>query len=109
MYPIFTINKFPLKLHTIHAGRSAGVLSRDEKIAIASSVTVFIVGVGLFTIICLLCGHYHHKRKKLENSENFPEEPFYDSVQPKLKEPKEAELELKTNVAYATSDIIRHY
>jgi hypothetical protein len=41
-----------------------GLLSRDGKIAVASSVTVFTVASILFFIVGFLCGHFCQKKRK---------------------------------------------
>ena len=79
------------------------VLSRDGKIAVASSVTVFVVASILFFIIGFLCGHFCQKNRKPSTAaaETVPPSggqtqiPYYDDVV------LQQELELKANVAYA--------
>ena len=71
-----------------NAERSFEALSRDGKITVASSVTVFVMTSILFFIIGFLSGHFGQKgRKRAEN------------VSP-LQQHEERELELKENVAY---------
>ena len=79
-------------------------LSKDGKIAIASSVTVFVVTSVLFFFTGYLCGRYHQKYKhSTENTVRLEVDsqlnPIYDGVQP-----KHEQLEMKTNVAY---DLVR--
>ena len=45
-------------------GKSNEALSQDGKIAIASSVTVFIVASISFFIVGFLCGHFCQKKRK---------------------------------------------
>ena len=81
-------------------GREA--LSQDGKIAVASSVTVFIVASILFFIVGFLCGHYCQNKRKQSSAagETVPSAsgqtqiPYYDDVV------LEQEVELKENVAY---------
>ena len=75
-------------------------LSQDRQIAVASSVTVFVVASILFFIVGFLCGHFCRKERK--PAEIVPpaavqtQIPYYDDVV--LKQ----ELELKANVAYGS-------
>ena len=85
-----------------NAERSFEPLSRDAKIAVASSIIVFVVTSILFFTIGFLTGCFcHNKRKKAENIS--PTEqiqtPYYDDVV--LQQCEKQELELKENVAYA--------
>ena len=73
-------------------------LSRDRKIAIASSVTVFVVASILFFIIGFLCGHFCRKERKTTAIVPQTSTPYYDDV---VLQQHEQELELKENVAYA--------
>ena len=80
-------------------------LSQEAKIAIASSVTVYVMTAVLFFFTGYLCGRYHQKHKhSTENTVPIEEDsqlnPVYDDVQPKHHE----QLEMKTNVAY---DLVR--
>ena len=81
-------------------------ISKEGKIAIASSVTVFLVTSVLFFFAGYLCGRYHQKYKhSTEYTVPLEEEdsqlnPVYDDVQSKQHE----QLEMKTNVAY---DLVR--
>ena len=45
-------------------GKSSEALSRDGKIAVASSVTVFTMASILFFIVDFLCGHFCLKKRK---------------------------------------------
>ena len=45
-----------------------GMLSRDGKIAVASSVTIFVVTAILFFIVGFLCGHFCQKKRKLASA-----------------------------------------
>ena len=89
-------------------------MSRDGKIAVASSVTVFAVASILFFIVGFLCGHFCQKRRKSSTTASAGEtvppggsggqtqtlELYYDDVV--LRRPDQLpELELKENVAYA--------
>ncbi len=101
-----------------------GLLSRDGKIAVASSVTVFTVASISFFIVGFLCGHFCQKKRKSSTaageavhippegsggaaaSEAVPQSPtgsgqmqipFYDDVVHVL---QQEEVELKENVAY---------
>ena len=86
-----------------NAERSFEPLSRDAKIAMASSIIVFVVTAILFFTVSFLSGCFcHNKRKKAENIS--PTEqmqtPYYDDVV--LQQHEEQGLELKENVAYAS-------
>ena len=85
-----------------NAGSSFEVLSQQGKIAVASSVTVFVVTSILFFIIGFLSRHLCHKERKTAGTASpieQPQIPYYDDVV--LKQQEEQELELKDNVAYA--------
>ena len=81
----------------------------DGQIALASSLTVFVVSSVLFFIVGFLCRHFAHfcgKREPLSETVSPPEEkptPLYDDVIPQQ---HEQELELNTNVAYGTTTCI---
>ena len=71
-------------------------------IAVASSVTAFVVGSILFFITSLLCGHYCWKEKKaIAISSQYEKTThgtaYYDDVVLN----QHQELELQENVAYA--------
>ena len=77
-------------------------LSQEGKIAVASSVTVFIVASILFFIVGFLSGNIYQMRRKA-TAETVPPSgqtqiPYYDDVM--LQQHDEQELELKENVAY---------
>ena len=75
-------------------------LSRDGQIAVASSVTVFVLASTLFFIVGFLCGHFCRKEKKIAetvSSSGQAHAPYYDDV---VLRQHEQELELKENVAY---------
>ena len=73
-------------------------LSGDGKIAVASSITVFIVTSILFFIIGCLCGLFcRRERKAAENKVAKKQIPYYDDV---VLKQHEQVLELKDNVAY---------
>jgi hypothetical protein len=98
-----------------------GLLSRDGKIAVASSVTVFTVASILFFIVGFLSGHFYQKKRKSSTAagEAVPpagsggaraaaseavtpagsggqtQTPYYDDVVL-----QQEEVELKENVAY---------
>ena len=82
--------------------RSFEALSRDGKIAVASSVTVFVVASVLFFTIGLLCGHLCQKKRKPSTAaaETVPPSggqtqiPYYDDVV------LQQEVELEANIAY---------
>ena len=81
-------------------GRSiseARSLSQDAKIAVASSVTVFVVTSVLFFIIGFLCRHFCQKKKKTDITsqpeETQPQIPYYDSID-------QFDIQSKVNVAY---------
>ena len=88
-----------LDLHTrfIENPSGSNTSNQEGQIAIASSVTVFIVASFVFFIIGFLCRHFCWKERKMANHEVITSEvtPDYDDVQ------HEHELELKENVAYA--------
>ena len=75
-------------------------LSQEGKIAVASSVTVFIVTSILFFIIGFLSGHFCQRetRKTADHEVITKETPVCDDIE--LKQ-QEHELELKKNEAYA--------
>ena len=82
------------------------LLSQDGKIAVVSSMSVFVVTAIVFFIVGFLCGHFCQKNRKLASAaagESVPscvatggqtQIPYYDDVV--LKQ----EVELKENVAY---------
>ena len=77
-------------------------LSQDGKIAVVSSVTVFVVASILFYIAGFLSGHFRicQRRNKPETVSQFKKTqgtPYYDDV---VLKQHEQELELKENVAY---------
>ena len=83
-------------------------LSRDGKIAVASSVTVFTVASILFFIVGFLCRHFCQKKRKSSTTaaavppggsggHTQTETPYYDDV---VIQQSHQELELKENVAY---------
>ena len=73
-------------------------LNRDGMIAVASSVTVFVVASILFFIVGFLCGHFCWKeRKKVDQEVDKNQFPYYEDVVLKR---HVQELELKGNVAY---------
>ena len=77
-------------------------LNRDGKIAVASSVTVFVVASVLFFVVGFLCGYFFHKKKKmftvsetiLSTGEGTQQVTNTDGSV------LDQELELKDNVAY---------
>ena len=84
--------------------------SPDEKIAVASSVTVFTVASIVFFTVGFLCGHFCQKKRKSNRATGVPppvasvatggeqtQIPEYDDV---VLQPNEPDLELKENVAY---------
>ena len=75
-------------------------LSQDGKIAVASSVTIFIVTLVLFFIIGFLSGHFccRESGKRAHHEVVKNETPIYDDI---VLNQQEHELELKENVAYA--------
>ena len=75
-------------------------LSQDGKIAVASSVTTFVVASILFFIVGFLCGNYYQKRRSTRPSGQ-TQIRYYDDVV--LQQPDEQELELKENVAYVSA------
>ena len=84
-------------------GNTFETLSQDGMIAVASSVTVFVVVSILFFIVGFLCGYFCRKESKATDHEvdlDKTHTPYYDDVE--LKQPDEQELELKENVAYAS-------
>ena len=85
-----------------NAGRSFEPLSRDAKIAVASSIIVFVVTSILFFTVGFLTGCFCHNKKKKEEKISPPEQmqtPYYDDVV--LQQHEEQGLELRENVAYA--------
>ena len=91
----------------IQIGR--GSLSRDGKIAVASSVAVFALASIVFFTVGFLCGHFCQKKRKSNTSaaaagESVPpvatdgeqtQIPYYDNVVL-----QQEAVELKDNVAY---------
>ena len=94
--------------HIIYTDLSVNrnTVGSDGWIAVASSVSVFVVSSVFFFIIGFLCRHFAYvcgKRKPLSETVSPPEEkptPLYDDVIPRQ---QEQELELNTNVAYGTT------
>ena len=77
-------------------------MSRDAKIAVASSVAVFVMTSILFFIIGFLSGCLFCKERKtagMTSPTEQPQIPYYDDVV--LKQGEEQALELKENIAYA--------
>ena len=77
-------------------------LSQDGKIAVASSITVFVVISILFFIIGFLSRSFCCKERKtagMPSPTEQPQIPYYDDVV--LKQREEQALELKENLAYA--------
>ena len=84
-------------------------LSRDGKIAVASSITVFVMTSLIFIIVGFLCGHCCQTKRRtavgtLPPSEETYNTPYYDDIIV-LKQRDEQELELKENVAYGTQSV----
>ena len=81
---------------------TGGPLSREEKIAVASSVTVFVVTSILFFTVGFLCHHWcpgkEAKRREVSVLENLSQGPLYDNVLPNQYSLEI--LELKENIAY---------
>ena len=71
-------------------------LSRDGKIAVASSVTTFVMASILFFIAGFLYGNFYQKKRSIRPSGQ-TRIPYYDDV---VLQQREQELELKENVAY---------
>ena len=72
----------------------------EGKIAVAISVTVFVLTSILFFIIGFLSRHFCRKERKMAGTASpieQPQIPYYDDVV--LKQQEEQELELKDNVA----------
>ena len=89
-----------ITIMTLYIG-SQVMLSRDGKIAVASSIIAFAVASIAFFFIGFLSGNYYQKKKRtLSNSR--PQIPYYDDVV--LQEAK-PEFELKENVAYAPAQL----
>ena len=74
---------------------SGNGLNQIQKIVVAS-VTVFVVTSILFFFVGFLCGHFCRK----ESTKITVQNPIYDDIQIKK---HEHEVELKTNVAYASA------
>ena len=77
-----------------------GYLSEDGKIAIGSSISVFILTSSLFLFIGYLCGLYHHKLRQQPPPSVLANQPtpVYEYVLPT----DHHNLELNMNVAYAS-------
>ena len=77
-------------------------LTNEGKIAVASTVTAFVVGSVLF-IVGFLCGHFCRREKNTTRTgttsqpEKTQSASYYDDT---ALEQNEQELELKENVAY---------
>ena len=86
---------------TVNTGGSFCGLSDDGKIAVASSIAVFIVTSILCFTSGFLCRHFcHNMKREKENvtqSENVLGTPYYDDV---VLKQCEQELESKENIAY---------
>ena len=102
-------NKHECKNESIVQISKQGMLSGDGKIAVASSVTVFVGTAILFFIVGFLCGHFCQKKRKLASAaagETLPpisssvatsgqtQIPYYGDVV------LQQEVKLKENVAY---------
>ena len=76
-------------------------LNQDRIIAIASSISLFIITSILFSVFGYLCGVYHQKQQQNSpSSVNKPTPgPAYEDVLPKDYEHK---LERQSNIAYAS-------
>ena len=79
------------------------IQKQDKIIAIASSISVFVITSILFSIFGCFCGL--HCRKKMRNPPSLANQPtpgptIYDDVLPKDHEQK---FELQPNTAYATA------
>ena len=81
-------------------------LSRDGKIAVASSLTVFLVASTLFFIFGFLCGHSVGKKRETMVETSVAEIQTYlqdDIVHTNSESPQQNfELELTANVAYSS-------
>ena len=74
-------------------------MSEGEKIAIGSSVNVFILTSSLLLIFGYFCYRYHQKLRQQSLSSVIQPAPVYEDVLPT---DHEQNLELKTNIAYAS-------
>ena len=76
-------------------------ISQDEKIMV--SLNVFVVSSSLFSVFGFLCGYFYRKRRipPSETTQGPPLE-VRKSHNKKLKQHKQEELELETNVAYGS-------
>ena len=76
-------------------------MNQDGKIAVASSITVFVVISISFFIVGFLSGRFCCKERKtagMASPTEWPQIPYYDDVV--LKQQEEQALELKENIAY---------
>ena len=85
---------------TFYIEGSFSRLSQDVTIAVASSVSVFVVASILFFTFGFLSGYVCHKKRKANETGPHDKKiqcsPYYDDVVLK----QEQELELKENTAY---------
>ena len=74
--------------------------SHNVEIAIASSVSTFVVASLLFYAIGFLCGCFCKERKRAESASpaEQTQTPYYDEVV--LQQHEQQELELQNNIAY---------
>ena len=79
-------------------------LSEDGKIAVASSVSTFVITSVVFFTFGYLCRHYRQKPKQTLPVPVTNRTPLYENVIPEQN--TEQDLELKENVAYGPIAII---
>ena len=80
-------------------------LSRDGKVAVAFSVTVFVMASSLFFTIGFLCGHFCQKKRKQSTAAAGSVPPMAAGGQTQIPyddDVLQQELELKDYVTYAS-------
>ena len=85
---------------TFYIEGSFSGLSQEVTIAVASSVSVFVVASTMFFAFGFLSGYVYHTKRKVDETgphdKKTQSSPYYDDVVLK----QEQELELKENTAY---------
>ena len=82
----------------------AFLIREDGKIAVASSVSTFIITSVVFFIFGYLCRHYRQKQTQFPPIPLTNRTPVYENVIPERN--KEQDLELNENIAYGPITIV---